>query len=259
MWAKFRSWTSDTKNNTINYSHIAEIGRGGQGVVYDAIQNCDGKRVALKYKLLTSSNNHRPMDEVNLLLKTQHIDNVIRFLNYMLTKKHLVLVFERDIHAIDLFDFITKNVCLEERIAKKVFIDLVRTVMDLREVNVLHGDIKDKNVLINENTLTIKLIDFGAAMEYDDNRTYTEFGGTTLYAPPEWITAHGLNAWSLGCVLYTMLVGDIPFTTREKIVRGEYNSRNLPVPANALISLCFLNKSIERPELATILNHPFST
>jgi serine/threonine protein kinase len=211
------------------YVNVRELAQGGQGVVYSATRACDGTPVALKLRKRTEDNTQGLLREICFSKLAQNIGGVTRLYEHTLTAEWLMLVFERDVHAMDMFEFIETRGVLEESAAKKVFADLVQIVVDLRNATILHRDIKDENILINPNTMAIKLIDFGVSMDYKDDKLYNRFGGTRYYAPPEWLnlgqyTAHGLNAWTLGCVLYTMLVGYAPFHTLEKKTCGVYST-----------------------------------
>ena len=62
-------------------------------------------------------------------------------------------------------------------------------------MQVLHGDIKDENILIDFDTGAVRMIDFGSGNWFprlDDDHCsspvlYSNYEGTRVYAPPEWL------------------------------------------------------------------------
>jgi len=94
---------------------------------------------------------------------------------------------------------------------------------------IAHRDLKPENLLFDAEGY-LKLVDFGFA-KYIKDRTYT-LCGTPEYLAPEIITNQGHNWgvdwWTLGILIYEMLIGSPPFTgetpldTYKQIVRGKY-------------------------------------
>ena len=65
---------------------------------------------------------------------------------------------------------------------------VVEAVLRCRDLHVLHGDVKDENVLMDLDTGTARLIDFGSgSWAPASSALYTEYEGTRVYAPPEWL------------------------------------------------------------------------
>ena len=109
---------------------------------------------------------------------------------------------------------------------------------------VVHRDLKPENLLFDCDGY-LKLVDFGFAKVVRD-RTFT-LCGTPEYLAPEIISnkGHGLGAdwWTLGILLYEMLVGNPPFAADNqmdiyhKIMRGKYKvPSHFPKAAKEIVS-----------------------
>ena len=122
-----------------------------------------------------------------------------------------LMIMERPVGWIDMFEFANRFGAQSEETAKIIWSQLVRTAEKMHAGGICHSDIKDENVLINPHTLQIKLIDFGCAQAVKP--VYTKSRGTPHYWPPEWFStkeyrAEPLTVWSLGSILYILLIGE---------------------------------------------------
>jgi serine/threonine protein kinase len=82
----------------------------------------------------------------------------------------------------------------------------------------VHRDVKPSNILLEESTERVKLIDFGLALVNDDEGQLTRTGcvvGTPTYMAPEQADGipvdHRSDLYALGCVLYRCVTGRLPF------------------------------------------------
>eukprot|EP00914_Ancora_sagittata_P000444 GHVO01001194.1.p1 GENE.GHVO01001194.1~~GHVO01001194.1.p1 ORF type:complete len:268 (-),score=17.85 GHVO01001194.1:150-953(-) len=129
----------------------------------------------------------------------------------------------------DLFECIeqSEDKCLSEDQARHVFAQIVDAVDYLDSLGIAHRDIKDENIVVDEN-LTVKLIDFGSATFSDPSGSrpyYNLFYGTTAYAASEILQkkvyqAAPAEVWTLGVLLSYLLTGSSPFPTVKDAVAG---------------------------------------
>ena len=83
---------------------------------------------------------------------------------------------ERPNKVRDLFEYINKKDYLREDQARQFFKQVVRIVEQCADLDIIHRDIKDENLLIDIETQQVKLIDFGSGAYLKDS-PYDEYQG----------------------------------------------------------------------------------
>ena len=86
------------------------------------------------------------------------------------------------------------------------------------DARLIHRDIKPENILLDHDTLHVRVADFGVARAIDENFHLSQPGllvGTPSYMSPEQVDGKPLTAasdlFALGSVLYTLCTGQLPF------------------------------------------------
>ncbi|XP_067859134.1 serine/threonine-protein kinase PLK1 [Heptranchias perlo] len=140
----------------------------------------------------------------------------------------------------------------------------------LHNNHVIHRDLKLGNLFLNDD-MEVKIGDFGLAttVQFEGERKRT-LCGTPNYIAPEVIGKKGhsfeVDVWSLGCIMYTLLVGKPPFETsclKETYLRIKKNEYNIPKHVNPaaanLIQAMLRSDPSARPSIHELLNDEFFT
>lgn len=204
-----------------------QLGAGGMGSVYRC-HNRDAPRIKAAVKVLDTQASRAPgaherfVREAELTFQVDH-PNVVKVRNIRVDHDPPYLEMEF-VEGTPLEDLITSPLPLER--ALPLMRQAASALAHLHGRGIRHRDIKPANILVDRQD-TVKLVDFGLAMDADATRI-TEANvsfGTVAYAPPEWVDAARLDptAWdtyALGVVFYEMLTGTLAFPSS-----GEGSSR----------------------------------
>lgn len=151
-----------------------------------------------------------------------------------------------------------------------VMLQCLSAMQYMQENNVIHRDLKPGNIMLDAG-LNVKIGDFGLAAEltFDGERKRTVCG-TPNYIAPEIIdrknTGHSfeVDTWSLGVILYTLLVGNPPFqmedveATYRRIRACRYDfPPSVPESARNLIRGILQSSPTHRPTLMDMRMHDF--
>ncbi|XP_064480754.1 PAS domain-containing serine/threonine-protein kinase-like isoform X2 [Ornithodoros turicata] len=216
-----------------HYTTLQQIGKGAYGCVKMAYRNTDHLLVITKFIRKSKVYeegwvNDRligrvvPM-EVSLLTTFSH-PNIVHVLDVFENAGYFQMVMEKHGSGMDLFEFIDRSPQLDEPLASYIFRQVVSALTYLHSLRILHRDVKDENIILDER-FKVKLIDFGSAAFMAPDKVFTTFCGTMEYCSPEVLqgdkyTGPELEMWALGVTLYTLIFGENPFFDVEETISG---------------------------------------
>lgn len=162
------------------------MGKGSYGIVREATLIKDPEtKVAVKAMSLEklSKRFKSICCEVDSLRSCDH-PNIVKFVDVFLGQENLYLVTEL-IDGIDLYDFVQEQGRLSEEDTVTILKQILNTIEYLHSIGVCHRDIKLDNIMINPDTLTIKLLDFGFSTKVKRSEKMDKQLGTPYYIAPE--------------------------------------------------------------------------
>ncbi|XP_041359491.1 serine/threonine-protein kinase PLK4-like isoform X2 [Gigantopelta aegis] len=256
-----------------DYQVLNLLGKGGFACVYRARSNKTGQEVAIKMidkKLMKAANMvARVRKEVEIHSRLKH-PAVLELYNYFEDSNYVYLVLEM-CHNGEVQRYLKSNCkVLSEDEARLFMKNIVEGILYLHSHGILHRDLTLSNLLLTRD-MDIKIADFGLATQLSvpDEKHFT-MCGTPNYISPEVAmrSAHGLetDVWSLGCMLYTFLVGQPPFDTDgvkktlNLVVTALYSVPDYLSPDAQDLIQCLLRKNPkDRISIRDIFSHSFMT
>ncbi|HEY5945314.1 MAG TPA: protein kinase, partial [Kofleriaceae bacterium] len=219
-------------SGTDRFQLLRQIGMGGMGVVYEALDRESGERVALKTLRNVDGNAILLLKQEFRALGGLHHPNLIRLGELFESRGDWFFTMEL-IKGVDLMSWLREG---DSQRLRDTLAQLVTGLGALHDAGHIHRDIKPSNVLVTDGRAI--LLDFGLATRHDhDPLSWSE--GTTVgtpdYMAPEQATARPLGPeadfYSVGVILYEALTGQLPIAGHAIEVMMEKQRVVPPAPS----------------------------
>lgn len=198
-----------------------KIGKGAFSVIYKGTHRYTKEVYAIKeisYDNLSKIKNTIKR-EFTVMKKLNH-PNIIKLHEVFFDSENKNVYLVLDYYEKgDLHNFL-KGKPLKEKYAKKFMRQLASGLKYLHDNNIIHRDLKLKNILVTKSN-DIVLSDFGFARDGDSNTMFDTLCGSPMYMAPE-IMNHKVydnksDLWSVGVIMYELLFGTTPYHAKNLI------------------------------------------
>lgn len=224
-----------------DYEIQKQIGEGGFGKVVLGVHKLTHEKVAIKIVNTSLIGNAQDIDmvfrEVEMLKSLSH-KNIVKILNCYTLKNMEVIIVMEFLEGGELLDYVLEKGKIDEAEARLFFRQIIDALTYIHQEKLIHRDLKLENLLLaNKNSKIIKIVDFGIAGINANFNAENSDAGSLNYLAPELLqkkpncVSPGLDVWAVGCILYGMVCGELPFQGKdnkdkfiiENIIKGEFN------------------------------------
>ncbi|PWN50924.1 hypothetical protein IE53DRAFT_74330 [Violaceomyces palustris] len=250
------------------------LGQGGFARVYE-VTDSDGRSKAFKViakRAIVSSpkNRQKLLAEIMIHKSLDHV-HVVKFEDTFEDAENVYFKLELCRNG-SMNDIVKRRGKYTEPEARYFMTQILAGCQNMHQNYIIHRDLKLGNIFLDDR-MNVKIGDFGLAalLKYPEERKKTVCG-TPNYIAPEVLydqkEGHSfeVDVWSVGVILYTLLVGKPPFQTSDvqkiydKIRKNDYvipAEANVSPEAQDLIRQILTRKPSARPTLVEIMNHPW--
>ncbi|CAF4915286.1 unnamed protein product [Pieris macdunnoughi] len=217
------------------YQRLRFFGKGGFAKCYEmqdlATEQVWAGKVVSKKLLVKKTQKEKTAQEISIHRSLLH-KHVVGFHNFFEDSQNIYILLEL-CKKRSMMELHKRRKALTEPETRFYMHQILLGVQYLHHKRIIHRDLKLGNLFLDDD-LHVKIGDFGLAakIEYEGERKQTVCG-TPNYIAPEILTKKGhsfeVDIWSIGCIMYTLLVGKPPFETStlqdtyKRIKKCEYN------------------------------------
>ena len=247
-----------SKEEIGGYKILEMIGKGGFGSVYKVASISEKKEYAMKMVKLEPKQirfclDHpdemiQAINEIRIWKLFDH-PNIINYSNSFIWKDNCYIIMEL-VDGLSLGEYISylkeNNINMKQELIIKIILQIVSGLRYMHKTaHVIFRDLNPNNIML-DYSFNVKLIDFGLAVQENENRGKVStllnqsvqpvFEGSVFYSSPEIMKNDIINyesdIWALGCIIYEMIKlrppfsGDNPLTIAKNVCEGNYEKLN---------------------------------
>ncbi|KAI3667762.1 hypothetical protein L6452_42831 [Arctium lappa] len=255
-------------NKSPNWVRGHCIGKGSFGTVTLAVNKSDGRHFAVKSVNQTSPHLSQALENEIRILKSLSSPYIVNYLGDDFTSEFSPAVY-RNLHMEYMPGGTVADMAEhgEGPTVRSYTRCIVSALSYIHRKNIIHCDVKGRNVLIGGISGAAKLADFGSAAEMGGSIKMTR--GSPLWMAPEVVRGEyqgpESDVWSLGCTVIEMVTGKAAWQDRgiDTLCQIGYSDELPELPGHFSGELCdFLCKCLrrdrsERWSCDQLLQHPF--
>lgn len=217
------SGTAAPDSPEARYQLLAEVGRGGMGIVHKALDRKLERRVALKILPAQLWGDETAMRyfirEARAIAALQH-PNVVGLYDFGEGFGSAYLAMEL-LEGPNLQSLLKSDPERVQRNWRDWFVQASRGVAAAHAKGILHRDLKPANLVLDEHG-TLRILDFGLARPEADSGSTSKLIGTPAFFPPEVLRGESASpasdVYSLGATFYTLACGRWPYVGEDVLV-----------------------------------------
>lgn len=265
---------ADAKVTIGDFEFLRAIGKGAYSVVCVARYKPLGRLFALK-RTKKSSIAQRPrvvqyLEAERWCLNSCHSPFIVRYCGSLQDAQHVYFVLEY-CDGGELFNLLCSVGAFAEEAAKFYVAEVIVALETVHAAGIAYRDLKPENIMLDRFG-HVKLVDFGFAVAVPPGGLHSRVG-TAHYVAPEMLDpaclaagyGTGVDVWSLGCLIYELLVGRAAFglnheasaAVHERVLRGQvlYPAVVSPIARSLLQAMLERNLAKRLTSLADVKAH----
>ncbi len=220
-----------TKSIDTSYPHIQGykilqfLAAGSMGRVFSAIDLKHNREVAIKVMhshLSNAQNKKRFLREVKIMSGITH-DNIVKIYTAGQCADGSLYMVMQLVKGIEIHDLLKKKGVFSPAIALSIVMQAARGLEYVHRKGIVHRDVKPQNLVLDQKSKRVLLIDFGIAKSFD-SQDLTRDGnvlGSPSFMSPEQVMGKHLteksDIYALGTVLFKLITGKNIYTGKTAV------------------------------------------